>query len=125
MHNHCSKNVESNSKDNSEIFQHCYLLRGSTDFFFSASPRGNVQLSKLSIRTKVVVKRVFCTIIVVKMSNPIRRITLKFFSTVTCYAFQFQQIFVSVSPRENVQLSKLSIRTKLVVKWCFAQSLHR
>ena len=62
-------------------------------------------------------KRVFCTIIVVKMSNPIRRITLKFFSTVTCYAFQ--QIFVSVSPRGNVQVSKLSIRTKIVVKRVF------
>ena len=34
LHNHCSDNVEPNSKDNSEIFQHCYLLRGSTDFFF-------------------------------------------------------------------------------------------
>ena len=34
LHNHCSENVEPNSKDNSEIFQHYYLLRGSTDFFF-------------------------------------------------------------------------------------------
>ena len=39
-------------------------------FFFSASPRGNVQLSKLSIGTKFVVKMVFCTIIVVIMLNP-------------------------------------------------------
>ena len=39
--------------------------------------RGNVQVPKLTIRTKVVVKMVFCTIIVVIMTNLIRRITLK------------------------------------------------
>ena len=83
----------------------CYAVQ---QIFISASPRGNVQLSKLSIRTKLVVQRVFCTIIVVRMSNPIGRITLKLSCTVSCYAVQ-QQIFFSGSPRWNVQF-----------KWIFA-----
>ena len=33
-HNHCGDNVESNSRDNSEFALHCFLLRGSRDFFF-------------------------------------------------------------------------------------------
>ena len=121
LHNHCSDNDEPNLKDNSEIALHCSLLRGSTDFF-SASPRGNIQLSKLSIRTKLVVKMVFCTIIVVTMLNPIRRITLDLPCTVPCYAVQ--QIFFSASPRGNVQLSKLSIGTKLVVKMVFCTIIN-
>ena len=76
LHNHCSDNDESNSKDNSEIAVHWSLLRASTDIF-SASPRGNVQVPNLTFRTKVGVKVVFCTIIVVTMTNLIRRITLK------------------------------------------------
>ena len=34
LHNHCSDNLELNSKDNSEYAVLCSLLRGSTDFFF-------------------------------------------------------------------------------------------
>ena len=34
LHNHCSGNLELNSKDNSEYAVLCSLLRGSTDFFF-------------------------------------------------------------------------------------------
>ena len=45
----------------------CYTVE---QIFFSASPRGNIQLSKLSIGTKVVVKMVFCTVIVVVLLNP-------------------------------------------------------
>ena len=37
LHNHCSDNVEPISKDNSEFALHCYLLSGSTDFFFCVS----------------------------------------------------------------------------------------
>ena len=46
--------------------------------------RGHVQLPKLSIRNKFVMKMLFCTIIVVIMSNHIRRITLNLLCTVTC-----------------------------------------
>ena len=38
LHNHCSDNLEPNSKDNSEYAVLCSLLRGSPDFFFSGSP---------------------------------------------------------------------------------------
>ena len=34
LHNHCSDNLQLNSKDNSEYAVLCSLLRGSTDFFF-------------------------------------------------------------------------------------------
>ena len=34
--NNCSDNLEPNSKDNSEYAVLCFLLRGSTDFFFLA-----------------------------------------------------------------------------------------
>ena len=34
FHNHCSDNLETNSKDNSEYAVLCSLLRGSPDFFF-------------------------------------------------------------------------------------------
>ena len=34
LHNHCSDNLEPNSKDNSEYAVLCFLLRGSTDFSF-------------------------------------------------------------------------------------------
>ena len=34
LHNHCSDNLEPNSKDISEYAVLCSLLRGSTDFFF-------------------------------------------------------------------------------------------
>ena len=50
----------------------------------SFSFRGHVQLPKLSIRNKFVMKMLFCTIIVVIMSNHIRRITLNLLCTVTC-----------------------------------------
>ena len=36
LHNHCSDNLEPNSKDNSEYDLLCSLLRGSPDFFFLA-----------------------------------------------------------------------------------------
>ena len=36
LHNHCSDNLDPNSKDNSEYAVLCSLLRGSTDFFFLA-----------------------------------------------------------------------------------------
>ena len=76
FHSHGSDNDESNSKDNSEIALHWSLLRAST-VFFSASPRGKVQVPNLTFRTKTGVKVVFCTIFVVTMTNLIRRITLK------------------------------------------------
>ena len=34
LHNHCSDNLEPNSKDNFEYSVLCSLLRGSADFFF-------------------------------------------------------------------------------------------
>ena len=37
LHNHCSDIEEPNSKDNSEIALHCFLLRASTDFLFFLS----------------------------------------------------------------------------------------
>ena len=37
LHNHCSDNLELNSKDSSEYAVLCSLLRGST-VFFSGSP---------------------------------------------------------------------------------------
>jgi len=43
LHNHCSDNLEPNSKDNSEYSVLCSLLRGST-FFFSGSPWEGVGL---------------------------------------------------------------------------------
>ena len=51
LHNYCSDNVKPNLKNNSEFALHFSLLCGSADFF-SASSRGNVQLSKLSIGMK-------------------------------------------------------------------------
>ena len=43
LHNHCSDNLELNSKDNSEYAVLCSLLQGSTDFF-SGSPWEGVGL---------------------------------------------------------------------------------
>ena len=83
----------------------CLLFVGC---FFSF--RGHVQLPKLSIRNKFVMKMLFCTIIVVIMSNHIRRITLNLLCTVTCCAVQ--QIFFFLPP-------KLSIRKKFVIKMVF------
>ena len=84
----------------------CLLFVGC---FFSF--RGHVQLPKLSIRNKFVMKMLFCTIIVVIMSNHIRRITLNLLCTVTCCAVQ--QIFFFFLP------PKLSIRNKFVIKMVF------
>ena len=50
--------------------------------------RRHAQLPKLSIRNKFVMKMLFCTIIVVIMSNHIRRITLNLLCTVTCCVVQ-------------------------------------
>ena len=82
----------------------CYAVQ---QIFFSASPRGSVQLSKLSIGTKLVVKMVFCTIIVVIMSNPIRRITLNLPCTVPCYAVQ-QIFFLPLQAIKTVNRNKVS-----------------
>ena len=77
--------------------------------------RGHVQLPKLSIRNKFVMKMLFCTIIVVIMSNHIRRITLNLLCTVTCCAVQ--QIFFFFS------LQNFQFERSLLLKWYFAQSL--
>jgi len=90
LHNHCSDNVDPISKDNSEFALHCYLLSGSTDFFFWL-PRKHVQLSKPSIQNKLVLKMVFWTIIAVIMSNLIRKIALNLLCSVP--SFEVQQIF--------------------------------
>ena len=76
--------------------------------------RGHVQLPKLSIRNKFVMKMLSCTIIVVIMSNHIRRITLNLLCTVTCCAVQ-QIFFFSL---QNFQFER-----SLLLKWYFAQSL--
>ena len=88
----------------------CLLFVGC---FFSF--RGHVQLPKLSIRNKFVMKMLFCTIIVVIMSNHIRRITLNLLCTVTCCAVQ--QIFFFFS------LQNFQFEISLLLKWYFAQSL--
>ena len=41
FHNHCSDNLEPNSKDNSEYAVLCSLLRGSPDFFSFLALHGN------------------------------------------------------------------------------------
>ena len=61
--------------------------------FFSGFPKEQVQLSKPSIRNKLVLKMVFCRIIVVIISNLIRKITLNLLCSVPCY--EVQQIFFS------------------------------
>ena len=116
FHNHCSDNFEPISKDNCALALHCPLLRASTGFFFPSS-RGNFQPSNLSIGTKVVVKVVFCTNLVVIMSNPFRRITLHLPCTVPSYADQ--QFFFWCVSKGNTPASNLSIGTKLVVKVVF------
>ena len=91
------------------IRQRCLLFVGC---FFSF--RGHIQLPKLSIRNKFVMKMLSCTIIVVIMSNHIRRITLNLLCTVTCCAVQ-QIFFFSL---QNFQFER-----SLLLKWYFAQSL--
>ena len=103
LQNHCSDNVEPNSKDNSEYAPLRFLLRGSTDFFFG-SPKGYVQQSKLSIRNKLAAKMMFCRIIGVIMPNLIQKIILNMRCSLPCC--EVQQIFFFGSPREQVKLSK-------------------
>ena len=52
LHNHCSDNLELNSKDNSEYAVLCSLLRGSTDFFFwlSMGRRWAITLTTLNFK---------------------------------------------------------------------------
>ena len=63
FHNHCSDNLEPNSKDNSKYAVLYPLLRGSTVFFWLSMGR------RSSIRTlnlkKSAMEVLFCTIIVV------------------------------------------------------------
>ena len=99
-----------------QIFCFCLFLFPATQFnrlFFSASPRGHVQISKLSIRNKLVLKMVFCTIIVVIMSNPIRRITLNLLCTVPCYAVQ-QMFFSASKDSQGDELDHLKPRFEIL-----------
>ena len=64
LHNHCSYNLEPNSKDNSEYAVLCSLLRGSTDFFFSVSMGRRSAIRTLNLN-KSAMEVLFCTIIVV------------------------------------------------------------
>ena len=64
LHNHCSDNLEPNSKDNSEYAVLCSLLRGSTDFFFSVSMGRRSAIRTLNLN-KSAMEVLFCTIIVV------------------------------------------------------------
>ena len=77
-------------------------------------PKEQVQLSKPSIRNKLVLKMVFCRIIVVIMSNLIRKITLYMLCCVP--SCDVQQTFCYCLSKRRSQLSKLSIRNKLVLK---------
>ena len=92
LQNHCSDNIEPSSKDNSENALLCSLLQASTDFF-SGFPKEQVQLSKPSIRNKLVLEMVFCRIIVAIISNLNRKITLNLLCSVPCC--EVQQIFFS------------------------------
>ena len=61
LHNHCSDNLEPNSKDNSEYAVLCSLLRGSTDFFWlSMGRRSAIRTLNLN---KSAMEVLFCTII--------------------------------------------------------------
>ena len=64
LHNHCSDNLEPNSKDNSEYAVLCSLLRGSTDFFFWLSMGRRSAIRTLNLK-KSAMEVLFCTIIVV------------------------------------------------------------
>jgi len=64
LHNHCSDNLEPNSKDNSEYAVLCSLLRGSTDFFFWLSMGRRSAIRTLNLN-KSAMEVLFCTIIVV------------------------------------------------------------
>ena len=64
FHNHCSDNLEPNSKDNSEYAVLCSLLRGSTDFFFWLSMGRRSAIRTLNLK-KSAMEVLFCTIIVV------------------------------------------------------------
>ena len=75
-------------------------------FFFCLS-KGRSQLSKLSIWNKLVLKMLFCAIIVERTSKIIRKINLTF-------SRHFLLPF-----REHSQLSKLSSGNKLVLKMLF------
>ena len=48
FHNHCSDNLELNSKDNSEYAVLCSLLRGSPDFFSFLALHGNNMRSAIT-----------------------------------------------------------------------------
>ena len=85
--------------------------------FFFGFPQEQVQLSKPSIRNKMVLKMVFCRIIGVIMLNLVQKITLKMLCSVPCC--EVQQIFFSGFPKEQVHLSKPSIQNKLVLKMAF------
>ena len=76
---------------------------------------------KLSIQKKLVMKMVFCRIIVVIISNLVRKITLKMLYSVPCC--ELQQIFFSGFPKEQIQLymSKPSIQNKLVLEMVFCR----
>ena len=64
LHNHCSDNLEPNSKDNSEYAVLCFLLRGSTDFFFWLSMGRRSSIRTLNLKQSAM-EVIFCTIIVV------------------------------------------------------------
>jgi len=92
----------------------CYAVQ---QIFFCCVFKGKLQPPNLSFGTKLAVKVVFCTNIVVIMSNLFRRTTVHLPCNVPCYAVQ--QNFFSASPRGKLQSSNLSIGTKLVVKMVF------
>ena len=74
----------------------CSLLSGSALFF--GCPKENVQLWKLSMQNEPVLKTVFRRIIVVEMSNQVRKINLNMLCSLG---------------RENIQLSKFPIQNLL------------
>ena len=87
LHNHCSDNLEPISKDNSESVPCCEAQQ----IFFPGFPCEGVRLSELGILKKSAMEVLFCTIIVVKTSNLIRKISLNMLCSVPCC--EVQQIF--------------------------------
>ena len=87
--------------------------------FFCTSPREKLQPSNFSIGTKLAVKVVFCTILVVIMSIPFRRITLHLPCTVPCYAVQ--QIFFFCVSKGNTPTIKSLIWNEVS---CESGNLH-
>ena len=75
--------------------------------------------TKLSIQSNVNLEMVFCRIIALITSKPIRKITLKMLFSVRCC--DSQHIFFRASPRQHTLLSKLSIRNKLNLKLVFCR----